>query len=205
MTSVHLLSHFHLLQSLNFVLAIFVDKKTIPTSKSIDTVHVILTNQAKLANEDLSFYIPWITVILASITIILTVFGYLINKRGALLQKNQWHSQLFRQFYVEDTYKEMRYILDFKPQDKIDQLKAALQPGSSDKISEPFYDYLNFFEFIASMWKAKQIEYDEILNLFKYYLVILNKESFVRDKIDRMGFEFLNTLLSEMEKKGEHH
>jgi hypothetical protein len=170
---------------------------------SIDTVRVaIIEDSSSLDENSVTLrYQLLITTFLGLITILLTYFGYKINQRSSLLQKNQWHSQLFKEFYIQDTYKEMRYILDFKPNLEYCQLISSLEPESADRISEKLYDYLNFFEFIASMWKSKQIDYHEIMNLFRYYLVMLSKIDFIRNEIKSKDFDFLESLLLEIEKR----
>lgn len=135
------------------------------------------------------------------ITIIVGRYAYVLNRKSTILQKNQWHSQLFNQFYVENTYKKMRYILDFKPEAETARLIESLKVGSEDSFSEEFFDYLNFFEFISSLWKNKQIDYKEIEYLFEYYLINLSKTDFVMKEINEEGFELLRDLLKELEKE----
>ena len=166
----------------------------------VDSILTVrLVDEKNINGDQNKQYGQYITIFLGLITAILAILGYKINKRAAILQKNQWHSQLFKQFYIDETYKEMRYILDFKPKDKFNQLLESLKPDSYDRISEQFFDYLNFFEYIASMCEAKQVDFNEVLNLFQYYLDILRKESFIRTEIKEEGFEFLFTFLKRLD------
>jgi hypothetical protein len=172
------------------------------TSRTVNDT-AIINVPAKNADNELSKtdYKPIITIILGLITLVLTYYGQKISQQNSLLQKNQWHTELFTRFFIEETYKQMRYILDFKPKLEFGKLLQSLEPDCNDRISEEFYDYLNFFEFIASMWKSKQIEYSEIISLFRYYLLMLSREKFIRDEIRQKNFDFLDNLLNEMERR----
>lgn len=65
----------------------------------------------------------------------------------------------------------------------------------SSTLVEDFVDYLNFFEFVASLRRLGQLKTTEISMLFDYYLRLLCRHEFVRDYIRRHGFEGLDTLL----------
>lgn len=168
---------------------------------SVHTLHIVV--DAPLAKDKPKDNTQAIAVGFTALTIVLGCIGAVLNYRASIIQRNQWHSQLFKQFYVEDTYKEMRYILDFKPQQKIMQLISSFPQESEDRISEQFYDYLNFFEFIASLWYSEQINYEVVMRLFKYYLVMLHEERFVKKEIDSKGFEYLGLLLRKMKQCGD--
>ena len=81
------------------------------------------------------------------------------------------------------------------------KLKDVLASGESDELVELFVDYLNLFEFIASLWRLKQLSLEEINMMFEYYLRRLNDFDFIADFIRKQGFENLNALLIEMGKK----
>jgi len=64
-----------------------------------------------------------------------------------------------------------------------------------------FTDYLNFFEFVAVLWKSGQLKPDEIEDLFRYYLDCLEKNRKVRDYIAAKGYEYLDKLLRDRRMK----
>lgn len=64
-------------------------------------------------------------------------------------------------------------------------------------------DYLNFFEFIASLHKLGQIRKEEVLMLFRYYLKLIENQGDIRTCIAENGFENLDGLLKDLKKKGK--
>ena len=64
-------------------------------------------------------------------------------------------------------------------------------------------DYLNFFEFIASLHKLGQIRKEEVLMLFRYYLKLIENQGDIRTCIAENGFGNLDGLLKDLKKKGK--
>lgn len=58
--------------------------------------------------------------------------------------------------------KKIRYIIDYEREDDIKLLKNGIINDCEDKLIEELVDYLNFFEFIASLWKMNQLNTKEI-------------------------------------------
>lgn len=118
------------------------------------------------------------------------------------VRRAEWLHTLYRSFYEQNTYDEMRRILDYKGSDfdiLIEQLSD--NSGQQHTLREKLVDYLNFFEFIASLWKIGQLETDEILMLFDYYIRCLSHNKVVRDYVRLHGFEGLNQLIEEAESQ----
>ena len=59
-------------------------------------------------------------------------------------------------------------------------------------------DYLNFFEFVASLWKLGQLRKGEVEMMFEYYLRDLAKKPEVMRFIEKEGFERLQELIAEI-------
>ncbi len=64
-------------------------------------------------------------------------------------------------------------------------------------------DYLNFFEYIASLSRLGQLSQPEILMLFEYYLRLASDREFVRKFIREQGFENLELLLSKIPARNQ--
>jgi hypothetical protein len=92
--------------------------------------------------------------------------------------------------------------LDYRPQPEFDALKAAVQ--REDGTREDFGLYLNFFELIASLWKLDQLGLQEVKMLFEYYIRLFDDKDlqFVRDYIEKSGFEGLRELIAAVGKEG---
>ncbi|HEV7764754.1 MAG TPA: hypothetical protein VGQ76_07130 [Thermoanaerobaculia bacterium] len=94
----------------------------------------------------------------------------------------------------------VRHIIDYAPP-RLETLREAVEQGGSDELVELFVDYLNFFEFIASLWKLGQLRINEVAMLFQYYLENLTDKPFIVRFIREQGFENLEKLLAALDKQ----
>ena len=97
---------------------------------------------------------------------------------------------MFEKFYESDHYKDIR--------SKIDSTTIQQDVSGNSQLEEKLVDYLNFFEFIASLWKLKQLKKNEVLMLFDYYLKNINRLDFLKLYIRNYGFENLAAFLKEI-------
>jgi hypothetical protein len=117
--------------------------------------------------------------------------------RNAKLKRAEWLYQLHAKFYESPAYKRIRHMLDYQPP-AFANLRAAVTTGGHDELAEAFVDYLNFFEFVASLWKMGQLREGEISMIFEYYLLNLKEHEFVMEFIRRNGFENLEALITRV-------
>jgi hypothetical protein len=118
--------------------------------------------------------------------------------RTAMIRRAEWLSNLHAKFFEGPAYKQIRRTLDSNESDpELSQLRASIAADESSILIEAFVDYLNFFEFVASLRKLRQLNAKEISMLFDYYLRLLCKHGFVRDYIHKHGFEELDALIVE--------
>ena len=82
---------------------------------------------------------------------------------------------LYERFYERDTYKDVRRWIDFG------MLEKELANDEDHKREEKLADYLNFFEFIATLEKMKQLSLSEIKMLFAYYIKCIKDSPFCMD------------------------
>jgi hypothetical protein len=111
-------------------------------------------------------------------------------RQNAKLKRAEWLKSLFEKFYESDHYKEIRW--------KIDNGSIQQDIETDTELEEKLVDYLNFFEFIASLWKLKQLTRREVLMLFEYYLKIIRDSTYLSGYLKKYGFENLAALLSEL-------
>jgi hypothetical protein len=83
---------------------------------------------------------------------------------------------LFEKFYYQSSYADIRRLLDYGNEDTIQRLRGALQGHTDESLEEKLVDYLNFFEFIASLWKLRQLPINEIQMMFDYYIRRIGRE-----------------------------
>ena len=110
------------------------------------------------------------------------------------LKRAEWLSELHSKFYEGNTYKQIRRILDYRPQPDYTNLERSITTGGHDELAEALVDYLNFFEFIGTLRKLKQLNLCEIAMMFDYYIGNLTEHDFVMTFVKKQGFENLEKL-----------
>ena len=127
-----------------------------------------------------------------AVAAVLAMRVYYANSR---LRHAEWLASLYEKFYERPDLKGIRETLDCEASDSAGVVKLVSE--------EPFEftDYLNFFEFVAVLWKSGQLKPDEIEDLFRYYLDCLEKNRKVRDYIAAKGYEHLDKLLRDRRMK----
>jgi hypothetical protein len=131
----------------------------------------------------LLFTVQDLSQIVSALGIFIGVITYCRNLK---LKRAEWLKSLFEKFYENPQYKIVRHKID----------------AGNELIKEKdLVDYLNFFEFVASLWKLNQIKKKEVLMLFEYYLNLLNHHPEIYQYIEKYGFENLISLLKMMGKK----
>ena len=94
-------------------------------------------------------------------------------------RRAEWLASLHKQFFEEERYVRVRRVLDYRSEPDYSNLKVAVSAEQHHDLVDEFYRYLNFFEFLASLKKLKQISDEEILALFEYDLAMLKTHDFV--------------------------
>ncbi len=62
-------------------------------------------------------------------------------------------------------------------------------------LCEKLVDYLNFFEFIASLLTMGQLTFEQVNMAFEYYINLLKKHQWLMKYVSEEGFENLRKLL----------
>ncbi len=120
--------------------------------------------------------------------------------RNAKLKRAEWLYQLHAKFYESTSYKGIRHTLDYQPDPGFANLRLAVTEGGHEELAEAFVDYLNFFEFVASLWKMGQLGLHEVAMIFEYYLLNLKSHEFVMEFIKGNGFENLEALIARLSR-----
>lgn len=119
------------------------------------------------------------------------IYAVIVYRRNSRLERARWASSLYEKFYEREQLKEVRELLDCESnQERVDELVLK---GKAD-----FTDYLNFFEYVAFLKHSKQLEVEEIEDLFGYYLACLNRHNIVLKYIKENGYERLHHLLESL-------
>lgn len=124
-----------------------------------------------------------------------TIYTYWKNSK---LKRSEWLYNLYEKFYEKDNYKRIRYIIDYERVEDIKRLKKGVVYDCEDELVEELVDYLNFFEFIASLWTMKQLTSKEIAMVFEYYILRIYDHDFIVNFLNDEGFKQLPLLVAKL-------
>ena len=150
-----------------------------------------------LANLSLLSPESFIRVVPQLIAVVPALLALATYRKNARTKRAEWLSTLHAKFFESENYKRIRSILDYE-QPELAILRKLVSSGDYDELAELLVDYLNFFEFIASLWKLGQLDIEEVATLFEYYLTNLSAHDFIVDFLATYGFDNLKSLLASL-------
>ncbi len=116
-----------------------------------------------------------------------------------MLEKAKWLNGLYEKFYEKATFKQIRLAIDYKTEEYIN-LKQILNTNEDLELQGNLVDYLNFFEFIATLKEKRQLKITDINMVFGYYINDLKDSDFIIQFIKKSGFQNLEKLIIEISK-----
>ena len=121
--------------------------------------------------------------------------GGLSYRRQAKTKRAEWLKALFEKFYEKEEFKDVRRWIESGEIERKINIDSTVS-----KEEEKVADYLNFFEFIATLKTDNQLKRRDVLNLFEYYLRKIKASEGCMDWINNegYGFEKLRNLLGEI-------
>lgn len=130
------------------------------------------------------------------LAILAALAALILYCRNSRLERSRWVTTLFEKFYENSRYKNMRSQLDTAAESS--QVAEIVLKDDSE-----FTDYLNFFEYVASLKELKQLREREVEILFGYFLDCLQRHERVSAYINdpKNGYEKLRALLETRAKK----
>ncbi|MFN0082421.1 MAG: hypothetical protein ACKVOM_07855 [Ferruginibacter sp.] len=133
--------------------------------------------------------------ILAGISLVFTAVTYIKNNK---LKRGEWLKSLFEKFYEGKTFSKIRKEIEYE---RIGVYLELNENGDvkSEENEEELVDYLNFFEFIATLVKNGHLRKGEVNQMFGYFLKAINKNDFLKNYLIKYDFENLDELLKEYE------
>jgi hypothetical protein len=143
-------------------------------------------------NQELKDWLDSIAKILGGLGFFVAAVSYRTQQR---IRRAEWHRSLYEKFFENATYKEVRVWLDYGT------LNAQL--NVEDKMTkqvneEKFTDFLNFFEFIGGLFTGGQLTFDQINDLFDYYLKKIKLDPDCGQWIEEYSFDKLKLLLAKL-------
>ena len=127
-----------------------------------------------------------------------TIYTYL---RNSGLKRTEWLYQLYEKFYEESYYKKIQQIIDYEREEEIGKLKNGIENACEDELIESLVNYLNFFEFITSLWKLGQLPIKEIAMIFEYYILRIADYEFFNKFLVAESFDHLPELIDALKKR----
>lgn len=134
---------------------------------------------------------------LLGVSIVGGIVAVVTYRRDVNRRRAEWLMSFYEKFYEEPQYKKVRFLLDYQPQE-YEEVRHLVESGEADERADQLVDYLNFFEFVASLWKLGQISLGDVRMLFEYYLSNLRSHKWVREFVKTQGFESLDELLKRL-------
>lgn len=141
-------------------------------------------------NQNLKDWIDVLSKVIAAVGILIAALNY---RSQTKTNRAEWLKALFEKFYENDRFKEVRGWIESGEIER----KIAIDDKALTPEEEKLTDYLNFFEFIATLEAGGQLKRQDVENLFDYYLRKLKSSAVCAEWIGRTdyGFEKLRTLL----------
>lgn len=136
-----------------------------------------------------------IKVLLAAVAAGLALYAFWTNLK---VRRAEWLASLYERFYLNEDFKRTRALLDYDSDERTKLLECLRTDPENAKALEPLVDYLNFFEFVASLWKLGQLKTKEVEMMFEYYIRDVAKKPEVMDFIRKEGFEKLQELIAKI-------
>jgi hypothetical protein len=149
----------------------------------------------------IDLYIKTISGFLVGFSALFAASTYYRNGR---LERAKWLNTLHENFFIENKFSEIRRLLDYKePADQYSSLKVSF-PDRNDKnnidLEEKLVDYLNFFEFIATLNNQGQLSLSEINSTFGYYISKLSAHKWLTESLEIHEFKNLPLLIEEINR-----
>ncbi|HEX3556111.1 MAG TPA: hypothetical protein VIA62_23070 [Thermoanaerobaculia bacterium] len=103
---------------------------------------------------------------------------------------------LYQRFWEQKTLRGMRIRID------VGHTGFVKEDTDLDLLGE-LDDYLNFFEFIAYLWKRRELKLKEVRAIFEYPLQMIARDQAVLGYISQYGYDELGGLLRRLGYVGQ--
>jgi hypothetical protein len=117
--------------------------------------------------------------------------SFLQYRQNSVRERAKWLFELYQRFYEQSKLRNMRITLD--------EHDTQFVQAESDRESLADLDeFLNFFEFLAFLWKSGEIKEQEVHAMFDYPLATIGTDRRVMDYLVKYGYEKLAEMLEKM-------
>jgi hypothetical protein len=118
-------------------------------------------------------------------------------RRNSLRERARWLFELYQRLYEQRTLRAMRIRLDSH------DTKFVSEESDLGLLAD-LDDFLNFFEFIAYLWKKRELQLEEVRALFAYPLRTIAEDEAVMAYVSKYGYDDdLGALLKELGSHGK--
>lgn len=123
------------------------------------------------------------------------IVGVLSYWNQVRIKRAEYLKSLYEKFFESSIYKEARVWLDYGHLH--DRLTVA-DTETREKNEEKFTDFLNFFEFIGVLYSRRHLTFNQVYEVFDYYLKKIKSDADCQEWIEKYSFEKLKRLLQKM-------
>jgi hypothetical protein len=148
--------------------------------------------------EDVELLTKPLSEVIATLAV---VFAALQYRQSVRTKHAEWLLSLFKSFYETSKYQRIRLLADSPESPEFLQLESDIKELRTSPDLQSLDRYLNFFEFVAVLWRSGQVTRGEVCDLFEYYLGNLKRSPSITRYIDHQGFERLHQLLATIKPK----
>ncbi|MBX2924267.1 MAG: hypothetical protein KF746_18850 [Chitinophagaceae bacterium] len=143
-------------------------------------------------NQSLKDWIDLFAKVVAATGVFIAALNY---RQQTRTKRAEWLKALFEKFYEKEEFKEVRRWIESGEINNKINLDATVSE-EEEKVA----DYLNFFEFIATLEVDKQLKLADVKNLFEYYLNKIKHSEKCMTWVHNYdyGFEKLRNLLDKI-------
>lgn len=139
----------------------------------------------------------WIEMAAYGVAILAALGSFLQYHRNSIRERTRWLFELYQRLYEQKTLRTMRIRLDSHDTKFVSEEKDLDLLGDLD-------DFLNFFEFIAYLWKKGELQLEEVRALFAYPLRTIAEDEAVMIYVSKYGYDDdLGALLEELGYNGK--
>ncbi len=160
-----------------------------------------VVGHSRLTNtEELELTLQVLAMSATAIAFCVAIRQYALSREQ---RRAEWLDDLSRRFFEDQTYRNMRTLLDYRSAPEFGRLKSAIMTGDFEgcvEMGAELDQYLNFFERLGALKRLGQLRVGDIRTMFEYYLRLLNREPWLVEYVASNGFEELQTLLLELKE-----
>ncbi len=135
----------------------------------------------------------WLEVLTYAVAVLAAGGSWWQYRRNSARERTRWLFELYQRFYDNEELQQMQRLIDWEETYFVKAEKDTAQMQNLDT-------YLNFFEFLAILYKRRELKKEEVLAMFEYPLRKIAEDEAISAYVNRpdYGYEYLRELLKDL-------